>query len=1098
MRRRRESFASQFKAATGATEASAATSSTTMLMQSQSSTARQQNVHKAKHQYIVGKLLSDRVGKARQPRSASRFTVMHNRNTGEMLGLPVREGLQSLYKIARDKSIAECLLFVLLLACFIISCTLLFPVHKMYGSAAAISDLILDEEFPGAQYKKNFYEIMTYDEWWTWARGPLLNGLYPTEFYNGEPIPPLQRPYVLGLFRVVGGVSFRQLRVSNDSCSVRRFVENCVERCKPAQHLCNGDQSKWRPNVTQCEADLGPGAGLCCEGRFDTIGGVCYSEFTKTRQDTEPMVRPSRTYYWSGDNSNVEGLFGYGPEYGTGGYVTILDPLNRTAAEATLTDMFHDRWIDPATRAVVVTFSLYNTQSRILSVFRVLTEFYPDGNLVSSVKTYGAPLVVYQGFMDNLRRVVEIFFVLCWLFYLQKEAKRLYHTTPGRSPWIKFKSWAFKARTLYELSWTTVAAVLMAYYIQFVMAPVRTNFDVNSPVFVDYFPLAEAFIITGTIAGGLGLMFALQLFQYLGISRRFIIVWLTLYHAAKDLAAFLVSFLVLVSGFSFMGEMFFGPWIEGFRDFWFAASTLLRYPLGDFQYLTLTSARPGVAWLFFTLYVAMVFLVCMNLIIGIITKYFQEVHDDLKTSDKWKQSTVSLEAEKLAACARWWRLRRRMARDYCAVTCQTAFPSCCPLICCNARVKCCVASYVDSTGDDGEHVEFKGTSLPRALGGSGSKRFRRGTLTPGAADILNEPTKEEQEKESSKAHRFLQRQDSRRLPTLRRRATTNRNLDVFEQQRMAHADQLEKDNEGMANEAEFFALLRRCARAAKRLHDINLLRYFERVYAENATDFLYIGLMELCALTQPARGGVHMNPDALAVRLLTAYTKWKRVIIAGPARMHMRYAEEVTSFKDEVPKFEVKKISRKKLGMRQSRMLYVDEGRGLLYVFDKLMRLRRRLPLTQLIQIRRDLRNACRVALVFTSQGVPLDDEELFGGLETVLRVEFGRGDRVEKFVRVVRRVRIELAAEYARLQAQLGAGALEGMNQRMKDMGRNGDARGQSKRSGRRKAKRRGAGGKNRSKGGGAARKGGSTTEGLWDTFAEEEAKQALMRGAM
>ena len=42
----------------------------------------------------------------------------------------------------------------------------------------------------------------------------------------------------------------------------------------------------------------------------------------------------------------------------------------------------------------------------------------------------------------------------------------------------------------------------------------------------------------------------------------------------------------------------------------------LRYPLGDFNYNELAAARPLVAGMFFTLYVAMVFLVCLNLIIG--------------------------------------------------------------------------------------------------------------------------------------------------------------------------------------------------------------------------------------------------------------------------------------------------------------------------------------------------------------------------------------------------------------------------------------------------------------------------------------------------
>ena len=44
-------------------------------------------------------------------------------------------------------------------------------------------------------------------------------------------------------------------------------------------------------------------------------------------------------------------------------------------------------------------------------------------------------------------------------------------------------------------------------------------------------------------------------------------------------------------------------------------------------------ARPAIAGLFFTTYVAMVFLVCMNMIIGIVTLYFEEVSPDPDSSD---------------------------------------------------------------------------------------------------------------------------------------------------------------------------------------------------------------------------------------------------------------------------------------------------------------------------------------------------------------------------------------------------------------------------------------------------------------------------------
>lgn len=70
---------------------------------------------------------------------------------------------------------------------------------------------LTDEEFPGAQYKKNYEDIMTQGEWWQWAEGPLLNGLHPQEWGNGAPKEPSSQGYVLDIFRLVGDIRIRQV-----------------------------------------------------------------------------------------------------------------------------------------------------------------------------------------------------------------------------------------------------------------------------------------------------------------------------------------------------------------------------------------------------------------------------------------------------------------------------------------------------------------------------------------------------------------------------------------------------------------------------------------------------------------------------------------------------------------------------------------------------------------------------------------------------------------------------------------------------------------------------------------------------------------------
>ena len=111
----------------------------------------------------------------------------------------------------------------------------------------------------------------------------MYNGAYPDEWYNGDPytpdeegyVPPTTahrhpmhpshsrcchgHSYVLNYLRLVGGVQLRQERVSNHSCSIRRFTELCREQ----------------PDGS-------------CEARFDTKDGTCFSEYSTSRKDTAP------------------------------------------------------------------------------------------------------------------------------------------------------------------------------------------------------------------------------------------------------------------------------------------------------------------------------------------------------------------------------------------------------------------------------------------------------------------------------------------------------------------------------------------------------------------------------------------------------------------------------------------------------------------------------------------------------------------------------------------------------------------------------------------------------------------------------------------
>ncbi len=85
--------------------------------------------------------------------------------------------------------------------------------------------------------------------------------------------------YILGVYRLVGGVQIRQVRVSNQSCSERRFVSECINT------EVNGTVE--------------------CVPRFDTKGGVCFAEFVTGVTDDRSPFGPNDKYRWSPNHDEL-------------------------------------------------------------------------------------------------------------------------------------------------------------------------------------------------------------------------------------------------------------------------------------------------------------------------------------------------------------------------------------------------------------------------------------------------------------------------------------------------------------------------------------------------------------------------------------------------------------------------------------------------------------------------------------------------------------------------------------------------------------------------------------------------------------------------
>lgn len=393
-------------------------------------------------------LLPEKASKAAaaKPKQVETTTTTGYVQVAEVQALPLRVALQSTYRVVRRGLLKQAVIFFVFLFSMVWVCWDLAQVHAMFSTNTALADVLLQQSLDNTVFRKNFWALQSTDEVVQWLAEPLYRGVY-----GGDLIDP---PWVIRThLHVVGGVQLRQARVRNDSCIQRRYVSACVMR--------NGK----------------------CEGRFDTKDGSCFAEFLDGTQDTEPFG-PNGAYVWTGDNSLLSGLFGFGPSYGHGGYVTIVPP-DPGQARTTIATLINNLWIDRGTRVVAVTVNAYNSNLQTLTVMRLMFEFFESGEMVQSAKTYTTRLVLYRDSLWNqIRAIFELLYALGVLYFFQREIVRLYNST---SLWVHLASF----EEIVDILMLLVHACAIYYWARYLSSPKLASFNPNSTQFVDYFDVRD-------------------------------------------------------------------------------------------------------------------------------------------------------------------------------------------------------------------------------------------------------------------------------------------------------------------------------------------------------------------------------------------------------------------------------------------------------------------------------------------------------------------------------------------------------------------------------------------------------------------------------
>ncbi|XP_052762076.1 polycystic kidney disease 2-like 1 protein isoform X3 [Mya arenaria] len=473
-------------------------------------------------------------------------------------------------------TLRELIIYIVFL---VILCIVTFGMTSttMYYYTKVMSDLFLETTHSGGG---TFKTITSVEDYWKFAKGPLIKGLYWETWYNNVTVPEDQLGYIYYENKLLGVPRLRTLQVHSNSCVVHDDFKDVIREC------------------------------------FES-----YSESLENKDSFGEKDNHTAWHYQSQDELDGSSHWGQITTYSGAGYVQDLTN-NKTESEDIIEYLFEKRWIRRGTRVLFIDFTVYNANINLFCVVRLTVEFPPTGGAIPHATMRTVKLIRYVTVYDYFIMACEFILCLFIFYYMVEEAIEI----------KKHKCSYFKS------VWNILDILVIIIMIMCVSFNVYRTLKVdellqdllNKPdqyanfEFLSYGQ--EQFDNAIAIAVFLAWI---KIFKYISFNKTMTQLSSTLGKCAKDLAGFAVMFFIIFLAFTQLGYLLFGTQVKDFSNFQNSFFTLFRIILGDFDFDQLEAAHRILGPIFFMLFVFFVFFVLINMFLAIINDTYSEVKGDM-------------------------------------------------------------------------------------------------------------------------------------------------------------------------------------------------------------------------------------------------------------------------------------------------------------------------------------------------------------------------------------------------------------------------------------------------------------------------------------
>ncbi|XP_067952038.1 polycystin-2-like [Watersipora subatra] len=449
--------------------------------------------------------------------------------------------------------------------------------HKnMYTMTKVMTDLMIDSQFYDT--KNSFGGMLTQTDFWRFAEGPMLDGLYWEKYYNGDNVSDSELGYVYYESKLLGVPRLRQLRVTNSSCKIAGAFKDVIPEC----------YGSWSPS-TNDESSFGPGIDSAWEFH-----------------DKKAM-----------NGSSHKGTLATYP--GSGFYQDLS--TTRAKTKAIIEVLKENRWINRGTRVVFLDFTIYNPNVNLFCVAKLIVEYPPSGGALSSQKFTTVKLLRYVTVSDYIIMGCEFVFIAYIIYYLIEELIEMKNEGCGKY-FTEFWNWMDVLVII-----IAIVCICFNFYRTITVEKVLERLLSAPDEFADFESLGYwqmqfnyGVALTAFFSWG-------KLFKYISFNKTMTQLTDTMSQAKKDLASFAIMFFIVFFAFAQVGYLLFGTQVNDFRSIADVLLTQLRIILGDFNFYELEATHPILGPLYFIIYIVFVFFILFNMFLAIINDTYSSVKE---------------------------------------------------------------------------------------------------------------------------------------------------------------------------------------------------------------------------------------------------------------------------------------------------------------------------------------------------------------------------------------------------------------------------------------------------------------------------------------